>query len=394
MCGWSRLAAASASTRNRADLGRGGELAGQDHLQGDDAVQADLPGLVDDAHAAAGDLAPASRSRRSTAGRPRPLGRPDCAVVPSRLGPALRSRPRNLDDLPPADGTVGRRPGRSTTRIRQAGQTPPGALGRHGLAADRARRGFGHGVRSIRWQWATRRPQPSLQQTVSKFTQAFVFFDLISLLLPRRRASSPVRDHVPPGMSGEQRRSPLREIRPPARPPRIRPHPAHVANRPRISSSNLARVLPRSRPLGCGRRSRNRFLAAAGGPRPARPPRSCPACPAISAYGRRRRVAAQAGPQRLVESSLPRVVELAAGLRRRPPAVSSPIAASKIASGVSRVPGSARSALGVVACPGGRGPPSAVASGRARSCSLARKRWQTASRNGAEPPLAPVGARR
>ena len=33
-----------------------GELAGQDHLEGDNAVEADLPGLKDDAHAAAGDL--------------------------------------------------------------------------------------------------------------------------------------------------------------------------------------------------------------------------------------------------------------------------------------------------------------------------------------------------
>ena len=37
-------------------VGVGGQLAGQDHLEGDDAIEADLPGLVDDAHAAAGDL--------------------------------------------------------------------------------------------------------------------------------------------------------------------------------------------------------------------------------------------------------------------------------------------------------------------------------------------------
>ena len=36
-------------------VGRG-ELTGEDHLQGHDAVEAHLPGLVDDAHAAAGDL--------------------------------------------------------------------------------------------------------------------------------------------------------------------------------------------------------------------------------------------------------------------------------------------------------------------------------------------------
>ena len=39
------------------DVGLGGELAGEDHLERDGAVEAHLPGLVDDAHAAAGDLA-------------------------------------------------------------------------------------------------------------------------------------------------------------------------------------------------------------------------------------------------------------------------------------------------------------------------------------------------
>ena len=49
-------AAASASMRNRCDLGRRGELARQDHLERHRAVEADLPGPVDHAHAAAGDL--------------------------------------------------------------------------------------------------------------------------------------------------------------------------------------------------------------------------------------------------------------------------------------------------------------------------------------------------
>ena len=35
---------------------RSGKLAKQQHLDGDDAVEADLAGAVDDAHAAAGDL--------------------------------------------------------------------------------------------------------------------------------------------------------------------------------------------------------------------------------------------------------------------------------------------------------------------------------------------------
>src|SRR3954469_23614307 len=38
------------------DLGRAGELPGEDHLQRDRAVEADLPGPVHDAHPAAGDL--------------------------------------------------------------------------------------------------------------------------------------------------------------------------------------------------------------------------------------------------------------------------------------------------------------------------------------------------
>ena len=38
------------------DIGLVGKLSGEDHLQGDGAVEADLPGLEDDAHAAAGDL--------------------------------------------------------------------------------------------------------------------------------------------------------------------------------------------------------------------------------------------------------------------------------------------------------------------------------------------------
>ena len=39
------------------DVGLVGELAGEDHLERDGPVEADLPGLEDDAHAAAGDLA-------------------------------------------------------------------------------------------------------------------------------------------------------------------------------------------------------------------------------------------------------------------------------------------------------------------------------------------------
>ena len=57
MPGWSRLAAASASVWNRLTSVVVGELAGEDHLERDRPIEAHLPGLEDDAHAAAGDLA-------------------------------------------------------------------------------------------------------------------------------------------------------------------------------------------------------------------------------------------------------------------------------------------------------------------------------------------------
>ena len=52
---WSR-ATASASARKRAAARAPAWRAGQDHLQGDEPVQPRLPGLVDDAHAAAAEL--------------------------------------------------------------------------------------------------------------------------------------------------------------------------------------------------------------------------------------------------------------------------------------------------------------------------------------------------
>ena len=38
------------------DIGFGGKLAGEDHLERDRAIEAHLPGLEDDAHAASGDF--------------------------------------------------------------------------------------------------------------------------------------------------------------------------------------------------------------------------------------------------------------------------------------------------------------------------------------------------
>ena len=56
MLGCCKPAAASASVRKRCRSSAAGQPAGQDHLQGDDAVEPALPGPVDDAHAAAADL--------------------------------------------------------------------------------------------------------------------------------------------------------------------------------------------------------------------------------------------------------------------------------------------------------------------------------------------------
>ena len=56
MLGCCRLAAASASRKKRCDLFRPGQGAGPDHFQSHVPFQIRLPGLPDDAHAAAGDL--------------------------------------------------------------------------------------------------------------------------------------------------------------------------------------------------------------------------------------------------------------------------------------------------------------------------------------------------
>jgi hypothetical protein len=60
------------------DVGGGSELAGQDHLEGDETVEAHLPRLVDNAHAAAGDLLQQLVVAEITdAGAGRPCHRPD-----------------------------------------------------------------------------------------------------------------------------------------------------------------------------------------------------------------------------------------------------------------------------------------------------------------------------
>ena len=75
MFGCCSRATASASLRKRAQLVRPGVAAGQDHLQGHDPVQLQVPRLVDDAHAAPAQLAQdlvAGDGRRAGRGRLRP----------------------------------------------------------------------------------------------------------------------------------------------------------------------------------------------------------------------------------------------------------------------------------------------------------------------------------
>ena len=72
MLGCCSRATASASVRKRVALVAAGVAAAQDHLEGDEAVEAELAGLVDDAHAAAAQLAQhlvAGDGRRRKGGR-------------------------------------------------------------------------------------------------------------------------------------------------------------------------------------------------------------------------------------------------------------------------------------------------------------------------------------
>src|SRR5436190_909487 len=60
MCGWptasSRMLAGFGFRAETPDILRGSELAAQDHLQGNDTIEADLAGLEDNTHAAPCDL--------------------------------------------------------------------------------------------------------------------------------------------------------------------------------------------------------------------------------------------------------------------------------------------------------------------------------------------------
>ena len=59
-------------------VGRRSQAVGEDHFEGDQAVQAQLPRLVDDAHAAAGDLLQQLVITDVADGGPQRRGRPDC----------------------------------------------------------------------------------------------------------------------------------------------------------------------------------------------------------------------------------------------------------------------------------------------------------------------------
>ena len=126
MCGWSRLAAASASVRKRRTSCGGRELAGQDHLQGHDAVEADLPGLVDDAHAAAGDLLQQLVIAEVADGAQR-RGNPGGRLAGSSVGAFAR---RRRDGGPPHPVVVGEERAQGLGQLRVPGKQllPVGGL--------------------------------------------------------------------------------------------------------------------------------------------------------------------------------------------------------------------------------------------------------------------------
>ena len=118
MFGCRRPATASASRWNRSPLVRAGVGAGEHHLQGDEAVEAQVPGPVDDAHAAAAEhrLHLVARDPRQAAPLPgagvrRPgrarrreqrveLGLDAAASAASGRGPPAAARGRRRRPLP------------------------------------------------------------------------------------------------------------------------------------------------------------------------------------------------------------------------------------------------------------------------------------------------------
>ena len=93
------------------DLVGRGVGTGKDHLQGDQAIQPDMPGFVDDAHAAAADLGDdlVARDGRPAIGLDRrPLVGPGVAEPSSLVSPSpnssISSDPTSVAELPLGDG--------------------------------------------------------------------------------------------------------------------------------------------------------------------------------------------------------------------------------------------------------------------------------------------------
>ena len=148
MLGCSSWATASASARKRAAASAVGVGAGQDHLQGDGAVEPDLAGPVDHAHAAAAQLAQDLVARDDRGRTPGTLRRQDIGpgrcvwigrVAVLRGGGTVRPRRRAIevmaghDDVGrvgyPAHRIGGRSSGHRSPAWRGAGG-PQGALHR------------------------------------------------------------------------------------------------------------------------------------------------------------------------------------------------------------------------------------------------------------------------
>ena len=172
MFGCSRLAAASRLAAEALHLLLAGQLTGEDHLEGHDPVERHVSGLVDDPHAAAGDLLQqlviaeeADRCRRSVARR----AVPDCGNVG---GLRCRYSPGKacklflvLEEGPQLVGEVGVLGQPGVARERRARLDSGQVLGQGlvDLLFPRGTRcGVGHGLHSQLWRFCRNCFRPRL----------------------------------------------------------------------------------------------------------------------------------------------------------------------------------------------------------------------------------------
>ena len=116
-----------------------GEHAGPDHLQGDGPVEADLPGLVDDAHAAAAQLAPdLVVAEVADHGAPRARPSPSAWPLPEASGAAVASGSPGAESIGRPVGLGSLRAGVGRLRGSPPGWASPGGR-RQGAARVSAR---------------------------------------------------------------------------------------------------------------------------------------------------------------------------------------------------------------------------------------------------------------